>query len=93
MTLNNREEYATLTKKSKSPILQISKTIIRPDRPQIFKRRADSESEDDDEDSIAKTDYSDLLSDVLGMSALRNFFFGYHEAIFQILLVFKKYYN
>ena len=74
MTLNNREEYATLTKKSKSPILQISKTIIRPDRPQIFKRRADSESEDDDEDSIAKTDYSDLLSDVLGMSALRKLF-------------------
>ena len=67
MTLNNREEYATLTKKSKSPVLQISKTIIRPDRPQIFKRRADSESDDDDDDSIAKSDYSDLLSDVLGM--------------------------
>jgi len=72
LTLNNREEYATLTKKSKSPVLQISKTIIRPDRPQIFKRRADSESDDDDDDSIAKSDYSDLLSDVLAVMDRKN---------------------
>ena len=68
LTLNNQpEHYATLTKKKKSPILQISKTIIRPDRPQVLKRRQDSDSEDD-ENEVTKTDYSDLLEDVLGKS-------------------------
>ena len=73
LTLNHQpDHYATLTKKSKSKILQISKTIIRPDRPQIFKRRQDSESEDDDDDdvgSVVKNDYSDLLDDVLGKAS------------------------
>jgi len=69
LTLNHQpDHYATLTKKSKSKILQISKTIIRPDRPQIFKRRQDSDSEDDDDvGTVAKDDYSDLLDDVLAV--------------------------
>ena len=71
LTLNHQpDHYATLTKKSKSKILQISKTIIRPDRPQIFKRRQDSDSEDDDDvGTVAKDDYSDLLDDVLGKAS------------------------
>ena len=48
-----------------SPIVKQSKTIIRPDRPNIRIRRQDSESEDEDTPK-ALTDHSDLMESVLG---------------------------
>ena len=54
-----------------SPIVKQSKTIIRPDRPNIRIRRQDSESEDEDTPK-ALTDHSDLMESVLG-----KFYFNY----------------
>ena len=67
MTQTQKATSGQSKKKYKSPILENSRTIYNAERPNIVKRRIDSDS--DDEEDLKKTlqnDHSDLLADVLG---------------------------
>jgi len=64
LTMNKSNSNNSM-KKVKSPVLEHSITIVRPDRPLVSRRRNDSEDESDDElPPTVETD--DMLSSVLG---------------------------
>ena len=64
----NKSNSNNSSKRFKSPVLQHSITIVRPDRPLISRKREDSESEfEEDLPPVVETE--DLLSSVLGKTA------------------------
>lgn len=62
----NKSNSNNSIKKIKSPILEHSITIIRPDRPLIMTRRRNDSESDDDEELPPSVETSDMLSSVLG---------------------------
>ena len=66
----NKSNSNNSSKRFKSPVLQHSITIVRPDRPLISRKREDSESEFEEElPPVVETE--DMLSSVLGKFRLK----------------------
>ena len=67
----NKSNSNNSSKRFKSPVLQHSITIVRPDRPLISRKREDSESEFEEElPPVVETE--DMLSSVLGKFTLNS---------------------